>query len=235
VVAVVSVLTVVIAGLIINRLGTVALAATGLPTEVARFQARSALTGVGFTTGESEAIVGHPVRRRIVLWLMLIGNAGFVALVASVMLPFVTSGGTNDTLSRLGLMIGGLLLISLLARTRMFQRRLTNLAARMVNRYSDLELRDFHHLMQLSRDHAITELRVQEGDWLAGKPIADLRLRDEGVLLLAIQRTGGEFIGVPRLGTAIHPDDTVYLFGRASREAVVERRDLLTGDEAPDS
>jgi len=37
-----------------------------LSVEAAHFQARSALTGVGFTTSESELIVGHPARRRIV-------------------------------------------------------------------------------------------------------------------------------------------------------------------------
>jgi len=34
--------------------------ATGLSRESARFQARSALTGGGFTTTESEAVVRHP-------------------------------------------------------------------------------------------------------------------------------------------------------------------------------
>jgi hypothetical protein len=51
---------------LVIRTGAVALRLTGLPEEPARFQARSAFTGTGFTTSESEAIVNHPVRRRIV-------------------------------------------------------------------------------------------------------------------------------------------------------------------------
>lgn len=70
-----------------------ALIATGLPREVARFQARSALSGVGFTTTEAESIVGHPLRRRIVFWLMLVGNAGFVTIVVSLILTFANSAG----------------------------------------------------------------------------------------------------------------------------------------------
>ena len=36
--------------------------ATGTSSELARFQARSAFTGVGFTTSEAESVVLHPVR-----------------------------------------------------------------------------------------------------------------------------------------------------------------------------
>lgn len=232
-IAVTSLLTVVTAGLVIARLGTMALVATGMPIEIARFQARSALTGVGYTTSESESIVGHPVRRRIVLWLMVTGNAGFVTLVASVMLPFVTSGGTGDTLARLGLMVTGLTMISLITRHRGFQRLLTKIAGRLLNRFSDLELRDFHHLMRLSRDYAITELQVAPGDWLAGRKLSDLDLPDEGVLLLAIQRSNLEFIGAPRGSTAIQPGDTVYLYGRASVLSDLDNRpDTPSGEDA---
>lgn len=230
-VAVASLLTVVVAGLVVARIATVALVATGLPVEVARFQARSALTGAGFTTSESEGLVGHPVRRRIVLWLMVIGNAGFVTLVASVMLPFVTSGGTGDTLARLGLMIGGLAIISLVTRTRIFQTGLTNLAARLLNRFSDLETRDFHHLLRLSRDFAITELAVEPGDWLSDKALSDLDLPDEGVLLLAIQRRDGRFVGAPRGSTEIAAGDTVYLYGRASALSELDNRPATPSGE----
>ena len=235
-VAVASLLTVVVAGLVVARLGTMALVATGMPVEIARFQARSALTGVGYTTSESESIVGHPVRRRVVLWLMVTGNAGFVTLVASVMLPFVTSGGTGDTLTRLGLMVGGLTAISLITRSRAFQNGLTRLAGRLLNRFSDLELRDFHHVMRLSRDYAITELHVATEDWLAGKTLTELELPEEGVLLLAVQRRNGEFIGAPRGSTAIHPDDTVYQYGRVSVLSDLDSRpDTPSGATAHDA
>jgi hypothetical protein len=43
--------------------------------EEARFQARAAMSGVGLTTNTPEDIVGHPVRRRIVFGLMVVGSA----------------------------------------------------------------------------------------------------------------------------------------------------------------
>lgn len=60
--AVVSLLVVLTVSLLVTRIATVALTATGLSRETARFQARSAFSGSGFTTSESEAVVRHPVR-----------------------------------------------------------------------------------------------------------------------------------------------------------------------------
>jgi hypothetical protein len=58
-IAVVSLLTVITVSVLITRIATVALSHTGLSRESARFQARSAFTGVGFTTSESEKAVNH--------------------------------------------------------------------------------------------------------------------------------------------------------------------------------
>ena len=78
--AALTLLLVLIVNMALTRIATVALVHTGLGRETARFQARSAFTGVGFTTNEAEGIVTHPVRRRIVMWLMLVGNVGIVAV-----------------------------------------------------------------------------------------------------------------------------------------------------------
>ena len=62
-IAALTLLVVLTLSIVVVRAGAVALRLTGIPEEVARFQARSAFTGAGFTTSESEAIVNHPVRR----------------------------------------------------------------------------------------------------------------------------------------------------------------------------
>jgi hypothetical protein len=80
---------------LVTRMAAMALALTGMSGEAARFQARSAFTGVGFTTREAEEIVWHPVRRRIVMLLMLLGNLGVGAVVATLMLSFITSVRTT--------------------------------------------------------------------------------------------------------------------------------------------
>ena len=51
-------------------------------------------------------MVNHPVRRRIVMSLMLVGSAGLVTVVASLMLSF-TGAGHRQTLHRVLLLIAG--------------------------------------------------------------------------------------------------------------------------------
>lgn len=82
-VAIAAVLTIVTISVLVTRVAATALETTGVSAELAHFQARSAFTGVGFTTSEAEAVVDHPVRRRIMLVLMLTGNAGLVSVVGA--------------------------------------------------------------------------------------------------------------------------------------------------------
>ena len=63
------------------RAAAIALMMTGLEKNKARFQALSAFTGTGFTTKEAEIVVNHPQRRKIVRWLMIMGNAGIVTVI----------------------------------------------------------------------------------------------------------------------------------------------------------
>ena len=59
-----------IVSFLVTRIGSVALSLTGMAQDSARFQAKSAYTGVGFTASESEQVVDHPVRRLICSALM---------------------------------------------------------------------------------------------------------------------------------------------------------------------
>ena len=96
--------------LIVTRLATTALTLTGLSAEAARFQARSAFTGTGFTTGEAEKVVNHPVRRRIIMLLMIVRSAGLITIVISLILSFVASPEEGGRLTRLFWLLGGVAL-----------------------------------------------------------------------------------------------------------------------------
>ena len=67
---------------IIVRIASTIMRLTGLPDNVARFQSLSAMTGTGFTTRESELIVNYPIRRRVLMTLMIIGNLGLVSVLS---------------------------------------------------------------------------------------------------------------------------------------------------------
>src|SRR6056297_3712972 len=103
----ISLIIILVLSVLITKIASESLIHTGLSKEMARFQARSAFTGVGFTTSESESIANHPVRRKIIMSLMLIGNIGIISALASLMLTFVnTSQDARDNLLRIAVITG---------------------------------------------------------------------------------------------------------------------------------
>src|SRR5918912_450068 len=109
-VALVSVLVIALLSMLITRVATVALALTGMSRESARFQARSAYLGVGFTTAEAESVVNHPVRRRIISALIFTGNAGVVTVVATLFIGF-GAHSSGALAGKLGIAAGAVVLI----------------------------------------------------------------------------------------------------------------------------
>jgi K+/H+ antiporter YhaU regulatory subunit KhtT len=230
-VALVSVLVIVLLYLLITRVATVALSLTGMSRESARFQARSALTGVGFTTSEAEDVVGHPVRRRIVGGLMLVGSAGLVTAAASLFLSF---GGTHNEqrLVRAVILAGGLAAVWLLARSAWFDRQLSATIGRVL-RWRGYDVRDYGRLLALQSDWAVSELMVEEDDWIAGRTLAELELRDEHIDVLGIQKPNGEYIGVPHGERRLEAGDVLVLYSTEERlEELDIRKRGRAGDEA---
>src|SRR3954462_15436638 len=126
-VAVGTLLVILALGLVVTRVATVVLEATGMSKHAARFQARSAFTGSGFTTRESESVVDHPVRRKVIMWLMLLGNAGLVAAAGSLIIGF--RGAGSDAL-RVAELVVILLCFVVLSRSRWVDRGMTRTIAK---------------------------------------------------------------------------------------------------------
>jgi hypothetical protein len=223
----VTVLIVVVLSMLVTRVATIALTLTGMSRQAARFQARSALTGAGFTTTESEAVVNHPVRRRVVMALMLIGSAGIVTVIASVMLTFVrasSADGGNSTLTLLALVAGTIGLL-LLMNLRPVDRAVSRLIRRGLRRYTDLDVRDYAAVLEIHGGFAVAELRVDERDWIAEHTLAELRLSDEGVIVLGVQRADGRYVGAPDGATRIQPEDVLVIYGHGDRIAELDARE----------
>jgi hypothetical protein len=211
--AIASLLVVIAVGLLITRIATVMLVATGLSRETARFQARSAFTGSGFTTQEAEAVVSHPVRRRIVSALMLLGNAGLVTVLGSLVLGF-TGDSSGRAWSRVLLLACGLLALTLVARSVIVDRFLTRVIRRALSRWTDIDTRDYAALLELGNGYSITELAVRADDWVAGRSLGELSLRDEGIAVLGIERGDGSYRGTTTGSAVVRPGDTLILYGR---------------------
>lgn len=215
-ISIVSLLVVLALSILVTRIATVALTHTGLSRESAKFQARSAFTGVGFTTNESEKVVNHPIRRRILLLLMLLGNAGVVTAVSSLILSFVDLNSSGAVVWRVVLLVTGLVLLWTMAASRWMDRHLSNIVSKALKRYTNLRIQDFAKLLHLAGDYQVTELQVRADDWLAGRTLADLGLRQEGIMVLGVTRGSGDYLGAPDGKTEIKGDDVLILYGRAA-------------------
>ena len=222
--AILSLFIVLVVSLLITRTATVALTFTGLSRESARFQARSAFTGVGFTTSEAESVVNHPVRRRILMVLMLLGNAGIVTVVSSLVVTFAEMDTGQHPFRQILLLLTVIASMAAIARSRWVERQLGRFIAWGLQRWSTLDAVDYANLLHLAGEYGVAEIVIANGSWLADHSLQQLLLNREGVLVLGIQRRDGSYIGVPRSSTVIGVGDTVILYGRTPRLTKIEHR-----------
>lgn len=219
---------------LVTKVATIVLMHTGLSRQSAKFQARSAFTGVGYATKEAESIVNHPLRRRIIMLLMLLGNAGIVSVLATLLLTMLDSseGPYNLSLAaRMGLLLAGIILITIIFNSRIVNRGLSKIINYALQKYTKLNVKDYSGLLHLAGEYEISEIFIDKDDWLAEKRLAELALPREGLFILGINRKSGKYLGVPRHDTQICPGDTLIIYGRAS--AIIrlsERKKGTQGD-----
>lgn len=224
--AILTLFLVIFVSLLVVRVATVGLVLTGLSQQLARFQARSAFTGAGFTTSESEKVTQHPLRRRIIMLLMLLGNAGLVTAVSSLMLSFagVARSGSESLGIRVLVMICGLVALWLIAHSRWIDAQMTQLIKWALKRWTDLEVRDYSGLLHLARGYSVVEMEVEPQDWLAERDLHSLKLSDEGVLILGVERAKGSYLGAPRGNTQLNAGDVVIMYGPCDALENLDRR-----------
>lgn len=215
--SVISLIIIVTVSILVTRVATIALVHTGMPENSAKFQARSAFTGVGFTTRESESIVAHPLRRKIIMILMLLGNVGIISVLASIILAFVNKDlGSKEWVYNIIVLSAGLLLLWYLANSQMVSQWLSKFINRLLRKYTNIQLRDYEGILHLKGEYEITEFYIDEDNWMVNKYLEDLHLRDEGFNVIGIERQNGLYIGLPDGATKINIGDSLILYGRSS-------------------
>jgi len=218
--------------LLVNRIATAALVFTGMSREMARFQARSAFSTVGFTTSESESVVNHPVRRRIISILMIMGNAGFVGLIATVLATFTGEASGINIWLRMMILATVLTLLWFIGMSKWLDNQLYRIITRALKRWTNLEARDFVNLLHMGEGYWVTELIVQLKGWLINKRLEELHLTDIGVIVLGIERVNGEFIGSPTGSHRILGEDKLIVYGSQDNlTAFEENRSDFDGEK----
>lgn len=200
--------------LLIVRIGSTALMMTGLTWDIASFQAYSAYFGVGFTTREAELVVGHPLRRRIVRDLILIGNIGLTTALATLVVNFVNASTTSDVLTTFGSLAAGAIVIWILSKIGIFTRALDAVIRHSLKRAGMTHALDYELLLRVRSGYAVSEIDILDDSPLANKSLRQSRPSDLGVIVLGIEKSDNTFTGTPGPDDTITPGDVATVYGR---------------------
>lgn len=198
----------------VRKVATVALQLTGLDRQTASFQALSALTGTGFTTREAELVLNHPLRRRIISLLMIVGNAGMVAVIAGLASSFLTITSSWAILRFIILLIA-LYLIFKMATHSKLGRFLSKKIEEALRERFKLQKRSIERILDLGEDFGVAEITLHESFSSVGKTLATSELGKKKILVLAIERDG-EKILVPKGNHKLHAGDNLICYGSFS-------------------
>mgnify|MGYP000847511240 CR=1 FL=1 len=212
--AIIALLVIALVSLLAVRVGATALMMTGLSWDTASFQSYSAFFGVGFTTKEAEMVVNHPVRRRIIRDLILVGNVGLTSALATLIVTLLQSSSDGDTLKMLAWLFGGLLALYFISRLGWVQKALDHVIQHALERAGLVRALDYELLLRIQHGYVVSEIEVLPDTYLAGRTLRDSRPWDRGVVILAIKRGGQTHPGIPSRDDLIQPGDILTAYGK---------------------
>ena len=193
------------------RAAAIALMMTGLDGDRARFQALSAFTGTGFTTREAESIVNHPRRRKIVSWLMIMGNAGIVTIIVTATSSFVTSTGVELPITAAILLVG-VFVVYRIATNRGVLKRWDVFVEGRLSRSPTFKDAPTEDLLHFREGYGLVREIVTAESPLADRTLVGSQLGSRGVLVLGIER-GPSWIPIPKADETMRVGDRVVVYG----------------------
>lgn len=174
--------------LLVVRAGAIALMMTGMNFDKAKFQALSAFSGTGFTTREAEEVLSNIRRRKIVTWLMILGNAGIVTVIVTATSSFTRAKGLEVGLNIL-ILLAGFALIATVIRHTPVVRRWEHFAQK---RLSGLKLFDdninIDELLHIADGYGVVRVSVPEQSALIGKTVPNINAELEHSSILGVER-----------------------------------------------
>ena len=220
--------------LVIIRIGAVALEITGLDPAMAHFQALSAFTGTGFTTRESELVVRHAQRRRILQMLMVAGNIGIITVMAGMVRTFqMDASVTLVLLKLLAIALSFYILYRVVFLPRINRWVERQIAARL-KRYVHIEPVDFEEILEQEHGWGIFKFTVAEDMPCAGETLAHSKLRQQGVTVIAIDRQG-QLIPAPGGADLLMAGDNLIVYTRLEQLEKLTGRALAPSEAGPPS
>lgn len=225
-----TLLTVLISMMVV-RAGAIALTMTGISYGRAKFQSLSAFTGTGFTTREAELVVNHPTRRAIISWMMILGNAGIVAVIITTTTAFIS---TNVAILPLNFVIlgAGIALLYLLSTRTGLGHRWEAFVERRLGRSQLFEEGSVDELLHLVEGYGLVRVTLETGSSLIGNEIARTGIPEKGFRILGIERSG-QWIGAPHSTTELREGDRLVIYGQLGPLRELVRQSLRSVAAAP--
>ncbi|MGB0775192.1 MAG: TrkA C-terminal domain-containing protein [Akkermansiaceae bacterium] len=188
--------------------------------QAASFQAASAFFGVGFTTHEAEMVVNHPVRRKIVLHLIIAGNVGITSALATLIVTFVQTEneGAGKVVMLLGLIVVGASLLYVLSHIGPVRRSMDAMMKFSLARVGAVRAVDYDSLLNVQDGFLVSDVHIDDEHPLAEMALKASRPSDHGIVILGIHKKDGSFVGAPGKHDHIHAGDRIMVYG--SEESV---------------
>jgi hypothetical protein len=227
-------IVVVVVSFIVVRIGAIAFQLTGLTWSQSKFQALSCFTGTGFTTRESELIVGHSQRRQIASIMMVLGHAGLVIMIATfantlqpnIFIQKLTAPILPDwvpytfvpLINFLILLLAFYIVARIFGSMRVTDRISSSLRRILLRRHLLIGL-SLEEPVFSTRDCSIIKIVVGEQSRLIGQSVSSVAA--SGIEVLAIE-TGGKVSIHPAGDATLGLGDNLLCFGKPQ-----EIRDIL--------
>lgn len=196
---------------LVVKADAVALMMTGMDEKRAKFQALSAFSGTGFTTKEAESVINNPKRRRIITWLMILGNAGIVTVIVTTTSSLVTSKGYQLSLNVM-ILLGGIFLIYKIVTHKGFIRRWESFIEDKFVKSRTFEEDVTEDLLHFIEGYGLVRVIVTENSPLIRSSIAEHKLTEKEILVLGIER-GKSWIPIPKPKETIQNGDKLVVYG----------------------
>lgn len=211
---VIPVLFIIVVSAFIVKIAAVALNLTGLDEKRSFFQALSAFTGTGFTTRDSELIVNNDIRRRIIIIMMILGNAGLVSVISTLLLSFI-KGGMQITpmLINIFVILVVIWILIWISQHRGLTRRLTKRIQNKLVKSASFTKRPVEEVLRLADGYGVAEVTLNENCRDLEKTLIDSSFRQQEILILAIER-GSSVIPTPRATDRLLLNDTLICYGK---------------------
>lgn len=208
----IPVIIIVVLAWVIIQGASIALMFTGMDRRKAGFEALSAFFGVGFTTRNSEEIVSHPERRKIITVLIVLGNGSIIAVISSLVGTFATASLATVPI---GLLVaaGFIIILWRIAVWRGWSQRIEKWVEHKLLKWRVFKEMKMLEMVQVEGDFVVGKVLAREGSDFVDKQLKELNLAHRGVLVLAINRSG-RLIRPPRAKNYIREGDILTVFGK---------------------